>query len=295
MTRIPGFLKDPLAHFLIAGAALVYVGGLVAPAEPARERIVVDREAVLDFIQYRSKAFEPQAAAALLDSLSPERRAQLIDDFVREEALYREAKAAGLEADDYVIRQRLVQKLTFAAEAAAGEPTLTDAEIAAYYEANKGDYVIPPFATFTHVFFSAEKRGADNARAAAESQSRRLNKTAARFEDAVKFGDRFVFDTNYVERTYDYVASQFGDDAAAAIFDPAGPFEVWRGPLVSQYGAHVIYVAAIVPGRTPDLEEVRARVAEDAARARKVELVRELIDRTVADYDVVIDLGETAP
>lgn len=294
MARIPPFLKDPLAHFLIAGAVLVYVGGLLAPAAPDKERIVVNRAALLEFIQYRSKAFEPQAAAALLDSMNAERRQQLIDDYVREEVLYREARTLGLEADDYVIKQRLIQKLSFATEAAIGEPELSDSDIASYYEGHKDDYAIPPSATFTHVFFSAEKRGAEGAEAEAALQIAILNKTGARFEDAVKFGDRFLFHTNYVERTYDYVASQFGEEAAAAIFDPAGPFDVWRGPLVSPYGAHAVLVSAVIPERTPPLAEVRARVSEDAERELKAERFDQVIDETVADYDVVIDLDAEA-
>lgn len=289
MVSIPKFFKDPLAHFLIAGAILVYVGGLLAPAAPDKERIVVTRAALLEFIQYRSKAFEAQAAAAILDSMNAERRHQLIDDYVREEVLYREARTLGLEADDYVIKQRLIQKLSFATEAAIGEPELSDSDIASYYEGHKGDYAIPPSATFTHVFFSAEKRGAEAAEAEAALQIAILNKTGARFEDAVKFGDRFLFHTNYVERTFDYVASQFGEAAAAAIFDPAGPFDVWRGPLISPYGAHAFFVNAVVPGRTPALAEVLDRVSEDALRALKAERFDKVISETIADYEVVID------
>lgn len=294
MARISGFLKDPLAHFLIAGALLVYVGGLLAPAAPDMERIIVNRAALLEFIQYRSKAFEPQAAAALLDSMSAERRRQLIDDYVREEVLYRESRALGLEADDYVIKQRLIQKLSFATEAAIGEPELGEAEIARYYEAHKSDYAIPPSATFTHVFFSAEKRGAEAAETEAARQTGALNRSGARFEDAVKFGDRFLFHTNYVERTDDYVSSQFGEAAAKAIFDPQGPFDVWRGPLVSPYGAHAVFVTGVVAGRTPPLDEVRERVSDDALRALKAERFDDVVDETIADYEVVIDLAAEA-
>jgi len=294
MARIPAFLKDPLAHFLLAGALLVYAGGELAPPTPDDDRIVVNRAALLDFIQYRSKAFEPAAAAALFDSMSAERRDRLVRDYVEEQVLYREAKALGLDADDYVIKQRLIQKLSFAMEASIGEPALDDDEVAAYYQAHADDYPIPPSATFAHVFFSAEKRGPEKARAEAERRMAALNKSGARFEDAVKYGDRFLFHTNYVERTYDYVASQFGEPAAQAIFDPTGPFGVWRGPVVSSYGAHAVFVTQVSPGRTPALDEIRESVAEDAARERKAALVRALIDDAIAGYDVVIDLDAPA-
>lgn len=294
MARIPDFLKDPLAHFLVAGALLVYVGGALTPAEPDDSRIVVNRAALLEFIQFRSKAFEPAAAAALLDSMDEARRRRLIEDYVREEVLYREAKTLDLDADDYVIKQRLVQKLSFATEASVGEPALSDEEIADYFKSHKDDYSVPPAVTFTHVFFSSEERGAGAAQAEAASQVDVLNKSDARFEDAPKFGDRFLFHTNYVERTYDYVASQFGEAAAAEIFDPKGPFDVWRGPLISPYGAHAVYITKVIPGRTPPLGEMRERAAEDATRARKAELIDAVIDATIDDYDVVVDPSLTS-
>lgn len=293
MARLPGFLKDPLTHFLLAGAAIVYIGGRLEPPPADPHRIVVDRPALLEFIQYRSKAFEPQAASAILDSMNKARRDQIVRDYLEEEVLYREAESLGLGANDYVIKQRLVQKLRFATEASVGEPELSESEIAAYYKENKADYAIAPSAIFTHVFFDASKRGAAGARAAAVSLAANLNKSGAGFEDAVKYGDRFLFNTNYVERTYDYVASQFGDETANVIFNPEGPFNVWRGPLTSSYGAHVVYVRQVTPGRTPPLSVIRDQVEDDAIRARKVELVNAAIDKMVSRYQVDIDLDKT--
>ena len=293
MFRVPRFFKDPLLHFLIVGAGLLYLGNTLSPPEADEEKIVVDRAALLEFIQYRSKAFEPVAAVSLLDSMDMQRRGELVSDYVEEEALFREAKKLGLETGDYVIKQRLVQKMSFMADASVDAPPLSEEEIAAYYEANKANYYIEPSATFTHVFFNAKTRGENKAENDAARMTTTLNRQKAPFEDAVKHGDRFVFDTNYVERTYDYVAAQFGADAAKEIFKTDGPFNAWRGPIMSPYGAHVIDVAEVTPGRTPTLDEVRDRVIEDATRERKALLARKTIDGIVASYGVVIDLDDT--
>ncbi|MBY0423798.1 MAG: hypothetical protein K2Q06_15950, partial [Parvularculaceae bacterium] len=56
-------LRDPLAHFLIAGAALFFLLSALAPPEKAAEKTIdVTREKLVAFIQFRSKAFEPNAA-----------------------------------------------------------------------------------------------------------------------------------------------------------------------------------------------------------------------------------------
>lgn len=283
-------LKDPLTHFLAAGVLVFAAASALAPPEPGEARIEVTRAELLAFIQYRSKAFEPAAAAALLDAMSPVEKRRLVEDYVEEEVLHREAKALGLEDNDYVIRQRLVQKLRFIIEAAAESGAPSDEEVRTFFESERARYRVQPSVTFAHVFFSAER--ADPA-GDASALITRLNREGAPFESATRYGDRFPFHTNYVERTWDYVASQFGDEAAADIFTESGPFGVWRGPVLSPYGAHAIYVKAVEPGRDPALEEIREKVVEDTARARREVAQRRVIAETIAQYKVVIadDVG----
>ncbi|MBI1364708.1 MAG: hypothetical protein GC153_01955 [Alphaproteobacteria bacterium] len=294
MAAIKPILKDPLTHFLVIGAVLFFIGSALKPPPQDEKQIVVDRPALLEFIQYRSKAFEPSTAAALFDSMSPAQRKDLIDDYVREEAIYREAKSMGLEASDYVIKQRLIQKFDFLAQNAVSDIAPSDEEVAAYFKAHRKDYYIQPSVTFTHVFFSKTNRGAEAARSAAESEAAKLNARKAPFEAAVGEGERFPFDVNYVERTYDYVESQFGADAAKAIFDPAGPFKVWRAPVVSPYGAHAVFVSKVTPGRYPALAEVRRQVAADAQRANEQAAEARIVADLVKRYKVVLDLSPTS-
>ena len=106
------FVKDPLAHFLALGLGLFLLFGMLNsdvgdPDDP--NRIRVDRDASLSLIQHRAKTFQPETAEARLQSLSQEQLQLLIDDYVREEALYREALALGLNANDYIIKRRIIQ------------------------------------------------------------------------------------------------------------------------------------------------------------------------------------------
>src|SRR5690606_15059644 len=113
-------LRQPLLHFLALGVLLFALYdwrvGDAPESDASARHIVVTREALLDFIQYRARAFDDAAAVAQLDSMSAEQREALIDEYVREEALYREALALGMEQGDYIIRQRLVQKVEFLLE-----------------------------------------------------------------------------------------------------------------------------------------------------------------------------------
>ncbi|HBS33775.1 MAG TPA: hypothetical protein DEA50_01675 [Parvularcula sp.] len=285
--RLSALLKDPLTHFLAAGALLFMIASVAAPDGDEAKAIVVDREALLSHVQFRSKAFEPGAAEALLDGMSDDARAKLVKDYVREEALDREAIALGLDAGDYVIRQRRVQKAEFLAEAAAKTPDLTAKEVAAFYAANKGLYRSPAAATATHVFVSAKDRSRAEAKAAAAALLERLRADGARFEDATRYGERFLFHKNYVDRTDDYIRSQLGDEIAAAVFDPATALQEWRGPFSSDYGEHLILVTARTPSRLAPLAEIEDVVRADAAEERRQAAIDDAIDKIIARYRVI--------
>ena len=92
---------------------------------------------------------------------------RLVEDFVREEVLYREALALGLDLADLVVRRRLVQKMEVLA--LADSAPIGDAAVTDYFLAHREDYRLPETISFTHVFFSAAARGgraAEDARAA---------------------------------------------------------------------------------------------------------------------------------
>jgi hypothetical protein len=284
-------LKEPLVHFLGAGLALFALFGIVDRREPDDpRRIIVDRDALLTFTQYRIKAFNPELAERKLASLSDEELSRLVEDYVREEVLHREALALGLDEGDYVIRRRLVQKLEFITEGFAESSVEEDpAAVRRYFEANQADYYIEPYVTFTHVFFDAEDRPREEVRAKAEKKLLELNRNGASFSDAPKHGNRFLYHVNYVERTPGYVSRHFGPAMANAIFALEPNDLIWRGPYESPYGFHLVLLITNEPGRKPDLAEIEARVVEDWRRST----IRERTEKAIADivegYDVRIE------
>jgi len=294
------FLKEPLVHFLAAGLGLFVLFGVVNRGEPDADPnvVIVDHDALLTFVQYRIKAFNPALAEKKLSSLSDEELQNLIDDYVREEVLHREATQLGLGEDDYVIRRRLVQKLEFITEGFAEAAVDVDrSALQRYFDANKADYYVEPFVTFTHVFFETEDRPREQAHAAAEKKLLELNRDGVPFADAPQHGDRFLYHVNYVERTPEYVASHFGVPMAKAVFELEPNDFIWRGPFDSPYGVHLVLLTTNEPGRDPELAELEDRVREDARRAMIREETEAAIDDIVETYDVRIvyareDAGE---
>ena len=289
MHRLRRVLREPLLHFLVAGAAIYAAWSFWGPSETDSRRIVVDRGALLRFMQYQSQAFEPGTFAARFDAMDEVRRRALIADYVREEALYREALSLGLESGDYVMRQRMVQKMSFLLESQdAAEPS--DAQLRQYLGQHAALYRVARSWTFTHVFVDPAAHPGEQAQQRAQKVLRQLNTGHAGFNDAPGFSDRYPFLQNYVERTGDYIESHFGKTFMAALHGlPVDPSK-WQGPLRSDHGWHLVLVTAHAPQRDPGLAEIRAQVADDwrrdAAAARQEAAIRGVMARYTVDVEL---------
>ncbi|MDE0005785.1 MAG: peptidylprolyl isomerase [Rhodospirillaceae bacterium] len=288
-------LRDPLLHFVVLGLGL-FLLYQVSDQQAGDDEILIDRDALLRHLQYQSVAFDRAQFELFLDDMSARETADLIVEAAREEILYREALALGLDRDDYIIRSRLVQKLRYLAEGFAGDAdVLSEEDIAAYFDANRDNYVVDPFITFTHVFFNAERRGWDEARALAETKLQELNDGPVPFDESSAHGDRFPYFVNYIERPPQLIASHLGGEMSDALFQFPADDTLWRGPFESRFGTHLVLITDQQPRRMPDFDEVRDRVAAHAQAARDRDLTDAAIDEIVSRYTIVIgaDLQDT--
>jgi PPIC-type PPIASE domain len=287
------FLKDPLAHFLVFGLGLFLVFNALNPSSNIEDPklITVDRDALLTFFQYRAKAFQRDVAATQLAAMSEKQLGQLVDDYVREEALYREARSLGLAQNDYIIKRRMIQKIDFIAQGFADAAvTLDDKEIKAHYEANRERYREQAIITFTHIFYSIEQRKLEEAKALASTKLAELSSGRVPFTDAPKHGERFPYGVNYVERTRDHVESHFGASMTDALFALDPDDKAWRGPFTSSYGVHLVMAVAMTEARIPPLEELRSRVEADLRSKRRNEQMEKAIKTIVDTYRVKMNL-----
>ena len=285
-------LKQPLLHFLLIGAALFVIYEITAEKNPKEidlKTVVVDKDALLTFMQYRSKTFDSKKFEDKLNNMSEEKLNTLIEDYVREEVLYREALGLGLDKDDYVIRRRLVQKVDFINEGfLRSSMNIDDSQIQEYFEENKEFYKVEPYVTFTHVFFSSELHGMEKARELALNELKLLNDKKVQFSESVKHGDRFLYHLNYVERVPDYVESHFGNQMAESLFGLDPSENSWTGPYESPYGFHLVMLTKNEKAKYPELEDVYYRVKQDVTYNSLLEEKEKSIDDIIDSYDVKI-------
>ena len=189
----------------------------------------------------------------------------LIDEAVREEILYREARRRGLDRGDPIIRRRLAQKMTFLLEDSTEAPETAAGDIETYFAAHAERYREPRRTTFRHVFLSREQRGDPERDAAALLQEVRAG-SADRWR---QLGDPFTLLREYAGRTDQEIAELFGGRFAAAL--PALATGAWQGPVESAHGVHLVQVIGRTEPRPPALDEVQNRVAEDLLESRRRE------------------------
>src|SRR5688572_15967796 len=102
-------VREPLLHFLLLGAALFAVFSFWRNERASREeQIVVSAGKIEHIATLFERTWQRPATPEELDGL--------INDFIREEAAYREGLALGLHRDDTIIRRRIRQKLDFIAQ-----------------------------------------------------------------------------------------------------------------------------------------------------------------------------------
>ena len=281
-------LKEPLVQFLFI--ALVLLGGerVINADDYANEQynILIDDQVLLQFMQLQAKTFKPNDAKAALEALNTEDRQRLADDYARNEVLFREAMALNLNKNDQIIRRRLIQKMDYLAQGFYDEAQpLTEDDLRAYYAEHKQEYKKPASATFTHVFISSDSRAVEDAKGIADALLQTLNTKLVPFENAPRFGERFLYNRNYVNRDDDEIGSHFGEAFQQQIF----AFEIsdsWQGPVQSNYGWHLVLLKKNTPSYNPEFDESSSAVFADAQREQQRQTKRQAIDKLMAKYKI---------
>jgi len=278
VTIVGKLVREPLLQFLALGL-LLFVGyqTLHRTAEPRPGRI----ELTADDLRQIDLAWVAQGRPAP----TPEQMQALVDGRVREEILYREALALGLDKDDTIVRRRMAQKMEFLFEDVAALREPTAGELQTWFQNNAERFTRPARATFRHLYFSPDRRGA-NARGDA---ARALAKIAGKPMDAPEataLADPFMFQDYYGDRTPEDVRKLFGPVFARALFAVAPG--AWAGPIESGYGWHVVWVDAMTPARVPAFEEVERDVKTAWLEDRRADMREKTYEAMRARYEVVL-------
>ncbi len=305
--RQPGsarrWLRAPLLHFFLIGAILYGVAD--ALRSPAATKILVSRGdiATMSDEWHRATGRSP----------NPDELLRLIDRFVDEEILVREARALGwdhndsviqfrlirnlrfldpksersdaelldeayamgMERSDIVVRRRLLERMRLAIATSARRNDLPKSDLEVYWAQNQQEFERPARIRISHVFLSRDRRG-DAVRDDARRLLEELKVGPVPPDRAVQRADPLLVPAHLPLLSERRLAERLGAAFARSSFEePAS--ERWSAPIDSSYGTHLVWIHERAAMKIAPLDEVEARVRSAILREREVRLMRETV------------------
>lgn len=265
-----------MLHFALGALAILALDRVTSkrPTAPSRPRITISSAAIANL----RADFEAQRRRPA----TPDDERALVDEYVRDEVLAREALARHLDDGDAVIRRRLVQKMQFLLDAQpVDEPD--DATLARWLDAHREEFRHAPSVSFALLLFSRERRG-DAAERDARAALAAMPADEAP-ERAITRADPFLRGVSFTSMRFADVTEMLGYDVARAL--DALPLGRWQGPIEGPRGWHLARVTSRDPGGVSPLSAVRTEVRRRFVEERRATLAREATERLVRGYEVV--------
>ena len=262
-------IKEPLVHFLIAGALLFWLRSGRAP-DLGERRIVVGQAVAGALVERFTGSFRRLPTPDELDGM--------IRDYVQDQVYYREALRLGLDQGDEVVVRRMRRKMESLAVADAETAEPSDADLQALINRDPAHYSDDPRTSFDQIYL-----GSDTA----------PNRTAANLLVRQARGGAAIaavpspLPAQIGDASAAQIAAQFGDEFTIALRRLA-PGD-WQGPIASGLGLHLVRVTARAAPVQPALGAVRQRVTNDWRAAAIARAQRDAYAQILKGYDVKIE------
>lgn len=274
MSGFHRIVSQPLLHFLLLGALIFAVYGLVAPGsetEPdqAGEDIIVTQQQLDRLIEEYRATWQRAPGADEIQAL--------IDGYVREEILVREALRLGLNQGDTVIRRRLAQKMDFLATSAARSQQPTEQDLAGFYAENEAYYRRPGRIAFEQIFLGPN---------ADEELVDELLASLRKGGDAEQLGKRTLLPFRMRLSEKARLEGLFGEGTFEKL--EALPLNEWHGPVKSGYGVHLVRVTENQPSNVLAFDLVREDVVTDWTQKRAQDIRADALEAMRQRYRIVL-------
>jgi len=269
-------LREPFLHFLLLGALIFAVSHVVQSERSAADRrIVVDEQLQRRIVEINQTQSGVTPAREQLE--------RLVDEYIDDEVMYREAMRLGLDRDDEIVRRRLVQKMQFLQRDLAAAPKPDEIALRAYYDTHPQLFTSPASVTFEQLYFSADRGGWGQAEARARRAHDQLEHVTT---SAVPVDDAFPFQIPPENLTRIEAGRLFGDTPIVdALF--GAPEGQWSEPVRSAYGWHLIRTGHRRLSSLAPFSDVRAQVESAYLQEQSQAAERRELDALRDRYEIV--------
>ena len=278
--RLTRLFKEPLIQFLIIGAAIYGAYGVFgAPEEDYRDTtILVDSNRIDSMIGEWERRWNRAPSRQEIDGL--------IQQYIKEAVLYRQAVSMGLNEDDPITRRRMAQKLEFLTSDLSAMQEPAEGELEQFFNDNPDPYREPDTISFSHIFFDPDAREKATL-VDAEATLAQLREKGEPGQEISQLGDRFMLQNYFASATEMDIRRQLGSGFSEVVME-LEPGQ-WHGPVLSGYGVHLVYVYDFFEAPAPVFEDVQAQVLEDWHTQQREQFNAEFLENLKDRYEIVID------
>ena len=201
----------------------------------------------------------------------------IVNEFIEEEILYREALRLGLDQNDRIIKRRLAQKISFLKQETDREEP-NSKKLIDFFSNNRDRYYVPATFSFTHYYFS--------------KSSEAKIKAKAGLSEIVELGapsssEPFFLGKNFSEYSLGEIEQAFGPELLVAFENPN--LNTWIGPFSSSYGEHLLFINNKSLGYSPEFLEIEDLVKQDYLLEEQDRKLSDYLDSVKAEYRVIIN------
>jgi hypothetical protein len=265
-------LREPLLHFAMLGAAIFGAYRLIGPPASDAAEIVITADRVASITAHFSASHGGRRPH------DDELRAA-VDAYVRDEMLYREGLALGLDRDDPVVRNRIRQKAELLSEDALARVP-TDRDLEAYLAEHQAEFDLPARVSFQQIYIDPGRHQADHLTMVVTS----VRQALALGRQPGTLGDRTLLPATMTEALPRDVESAFGNDFAKQLAALDG--DGWQGPLMTSYGLHLVRITHRGELTRATLADARDVVAREWSRAQTGKLKEQFYRLLAGRYTV---------
>jgi len=270
-----------ILHMLIFGLLLAIILLIVigTPGGTENEKVINVTEA--DVAQVYAKIMKTWNHLPTKEELK-----NGIDQYIKDEILYREAIARNLDEDDPTVRLSMVRKITMMGITQTDASNLKDEDIEAYFALRKERYRLPAIVDLEQVYLNKDKRG-ENITNDVTQLLESLKQENPSPEELINYGDASMINNLYFNIDAEGLDRTFGTGFGASVINLS--VGEWSGPIESGYGMHIVKVEKLTESRIPELKEVLQKVITDMSfenrKAAEDQFYSELVPRYKVIYD----------
>jgi hypothetical protein len=272
--------REPLIQFLLIGACIYGAYALFAnPQEDFRDsRVHVDSNRINALISEWESRWKRPPTRTEIDAV--------IQSYIREDVLYKQAVAMGLNEDDPVTRRRMAQKLEFLTSDLADMVEPSNVELETYFEEHQAVYQQPDLVTFRQVYFNPDKRGEATLNDA-ENALVQLQAEVTVDASSSELGDSSMIQNAFLTVTEAQISRQMGSEFAQSVMKlEAGQ---WSGPVLSGYGVHLVYVDEYQAAAATVIDDVKTKVLADWQEQQRENFNLDFLNSLKQRYEIIID------